>query len=62
MNLLQPQHLQKNALFLGLLRATQVLQYNNAIFAFTDRQAEDEDLAQLAVKEMLEKKIKVLVF
>lgn len=49
------------ALFYGVLRASQVVPLSGAILIFTDRNVRDEDLANLALREVLKKRARIYV-
>lgn len=50
----------KGVAFFGILKASLKLPINSSIILFIDKKTEDEDLAHLAVKQMMQKNITVV--
>ncbi|KAF5294840.1 hypothetical protein FQA39_LY00324 [Lamprigera yunnana] len=60
-HILESERSKGSVLFFSILKAIPMLTKNSAIFVFTDREIQDEDLMQLALKGLLENQIKLYV-
>ncbi|XP_031335555.1 uncharacterized protein LOC116165345 [Photinus pyralis] len=52
----------RNALFYSILKVVRLFSGSSAVLVFTSRGTQDEDLAQLTWKELLENQIKVILW